>query len=93
MMYMIKRIKWRIIRLMLEFAKRWGPTFLVVSVVLIGLVIQSAIYLKCLPVTIILLILAVIIFAIAIVMFIFDFKITHRKDYRDKHREPKIRWP
>ncbi len=76
---------------MLEFARRWGPAFLQISAVAIGLTIQSYIYLKIPLVTIILLALAIISLVITVIMFVFDFRITHRKDYRGKHKAM-IKW-
>ena len=89
----LTRFKWRIMRIMLEFARRWGPKILVASIALIAVTFQSYLYLNIPIVTVILLILAIISLVITIIMFVFDFIITHRKDYREKHRNPNIRWP
>ena len=44
----------RIIQRMIDFAKRWGPAFLVAFVASVGLILQNCIYLKSIIITIIL---------------------------------------
>ncbi len=71
-----------IIHHMVEFAKHWGPAFLVASVASIGLTLQSYIYLKIILITLVLLIISMILFIFTVIALYYDLRDAYRKDHR-----------
>jgi hypothetical protein len=89
------RIKWRIIRLMIEISRRiWSICFPAFAVLAVGgctpLYVSGFEYQ--LQVAIPLWVLSFICLVVAIIAFRYDFKITYRKHYRDTHKKGNFRY-
>ena len=90
----MKMIRWkRIIKRMLELAKRWGPYFFSAFVALVIGIVPALILLNNpAPLVTMLAVLAVICLIATIIALYYDIKGARKKDYEEKHPPPFKLW-